>query len=174
VSLSFTSGQPARPATPTVKTKPEAYEARVLAQLYGLLADLFLMAKPVRDLAEKQARLKAKLDDPALARHPKRAEYVEVYQQRQQEIADLETIIDRQARRYVDEFPAVWQRLSAETRERMYRDETDFPQERSVPRLAVAVWAWLKSERFLWPSQTEAPFIVLATLGALAVANFAR
>jgi hypothetical protein len=129
-------------------------EAKVLAQWYGWMNDLYCIAARIRDLQTRNAALKVKLDNPALANHPKRSDYAWIYDQRDVEIETLRHV----ARPYVHELAATWQRLSVGTQERIYREETDWPQERHPAKLAAEVFRWMQSEAFLWPTRNEPPF----------------
>lgn len=140
-------------------------ENEALAQFYGCLADLSLLAWQVRDLTNTNARLKPKLDDPALRDHPKRPEYVAAFETRDLQIR----VLKQKADPFLREFAAIWQRLPEQRRERMYREETGFPQERQPVRLAHRVFAWMASSEFLWPSRSEAPFGWLVLFGAIGV-----
>lgn len=129
-------------------------ENQALAQFYGCLADLHLIAYQARPLIAANDRLEPRLNDPALMAHPKRAEYVAAFETRALQIR----VLRQKADPFLREFALVWERLPEERREAIRRDETDWPQETNSAVLAARVFAWMCSESFLWPGRAEAGF----------------
>lgn len=135
--------------------RPPREEQELLDRFHGVMVDLSMTASKIRALTEANARLEAKLNDPALMDHPKRAEHVARFHERELQIRVLHR---HHADWYRREFAVIWQQLPEERREHIRTTETGWPQQTSPALLARRVWDWVQSDEFWWPGTTECPF----------------
>lgn len=129
-------------------------ENQALAQFYGCLADISMVAHQARPLMVANDRLEPKLNDPALRDHPKRTEYVAAFETRAFQIR----VLRQKADPFLREFALVWERLPEERRQHIRGNEDGWPCERNPMALAHRVWRWMVSNAFVWPSKNECPF----------------